>query len=242
VPRPGRACSAYLVRAAGSAALLDLGSGAFGNLQLAIEYPRLDAVIISHLHADHFFDLVPLRYGLKHGPLFRRDRLPLWLPPGSSERVRRLCDLISSEPGTAFLDEVFIVREYDPSQALAVNELRVTFARTLHYIDAYAARVEHNGKSIVYSSDTAPSDAVVEHARGASLFLCEAGLGLAFEEGTRGHSSAAEAGEMARRAGANRLALTHYSAAYAPAQLVAAAQRTFSGPVVAVDDGLDLFV
>ncbi len=52
--------------------LLDIGSGALGNLQLAIDYPALDAIVVSHMHADHFLDVIPLRYGLTYGPLSAR--------------------------------------------------------------------------------------------------------------------------------------------------------------------------
>jgi len=65
IPRPGRACSAYLIAGAGTRAVVDFGSGALANLRFYCEPDQLDAVVISHMHADHFFDLIPLRYALK---------------------------------------------------------------------------------------------------------------------------------------------------------------------------------
>jgi ribonuclease BN (tRNA processing enzyme) len=242
MPRPGRACSSYLVRTPRAAVLLDLGSGALGKLQLAIDYRRLDAVVISHVHADHFLDVIPLRYGLRDGLPRPQGQMPLWLPPGGAQTVRALCNVLAPAGRTDFLDEVFIVREYDPSRPLEVNGLRLTFKPTRHYIEAFAVRAQSDGASIVYSADTAPSDAVVDHARDCSLFLCEATLGLGTEQGRRGHSSAREAGEMARHAGAARLVLTHYGAAYAPEALVDAAEHCFSGSVLAADDGMELSV
>jgi len=240
VQRPGRACSCYLVRTRDAAVLMDLGSGALGNLHNAIDYPALDAVIITHMHADHFLDLVPLRYGLKYGPLLRDGRMPIWLPPGGSSMLRTLCSAFASESSNDFLDEVFEVREYDPSLPLEINDLTLSFRKTRHYIDTYSIRAERGKASMVYSADTAPCDAVVEHATGCGLFLCEATLGLTTEDGTRGHLSAEEAGEMAERAGVNRLVLTHYSATYAPDELVETAQTKFDGRVSIADDGVEL--
>jgi ribonuclease BN (tRNA processing enzyme) len=242
VPRPGRACSCYLVRTREAAVIFDLGSGALGNLQLTIDYSQIDAVVVSHMHADHFIDVIPLRYGLTYAPLRRKDRMPIWLPPGGSAILRKLCSVFVREGRGDFLDEVFTLREYDPSEPLEINDLRLTFSPTVHYIEAYSIRGVCGASSVTYSGDTAPCASVVEHARGCSLFLCEATLGLATEEGERGHSSAREAGEMARKAGVHRLALTHYGSAHAPGELVDAARSTFAGPVAVVDDGVDLSV
>jgi len=239
VQRPGRACSSYLVRTRDATVALDLGSGALGNLNAAIEYPRVDAVVVSHMHADHFLDVVPLRYGLKYGPLRRERRMPLWLPPGGVRVLRTLCGAFVSEGAGDFLDEVFDVAEYAADRPLEINDLRLTFGPTRHYIRTYAIRAERDGVSVVYSADTAPCESVVEHARDCSLFLCEATLGLGSEESPRGHSSAREAGEMARRAGAGELALTHYGGGEDASQLAEAAGSAFGGRIRVADDGLD---
>jgi ribonuclease BN (tRNA processing enzyme) len=241
VPRPGRACSCYLLRSAGAAVVLDFGSGALGNLRLAIDYSSIDAAIISHMHADHFLDLIALRYGLKYGPSFRQSRMPLWLPPGGSAMLRALCNAFARESAADFLSEVFEVREYDPALPLDIGDLRLGFRKTRHYIDTYAICAERGGASLVYSADTAPCDALVEHARNCGLFLCEATLGLGGEEGDRGHLSAEEAGEIAARAGVHHLVLTHYHDAISPGELVEAARRRFSGQISLADDGADFF-
>jgi ribonuclease BN (tRNA processing enzyme) len=240
VQRPGRACSCYLLRSRDAAVLLDIGSGALGNLHLAIDYPQLDAVIVSHMHADHFLDLVPLRYGLQYGPLLRDGRMPLWLPPGGVNVLRTIASAFVNEGPNDFLDEVFEVREYDPTLPLEINDMTLTFRRTRHYIETYAIRTERSNSSIVYSSDTAPCDSVVELARDCSLFLCEATIGLGIEQGERGHLTAEEAGHLAARAGAQRLILTHYGSTYAADELVEAAQSAFNGRVSIADDGIEL--
>jgi ribonuclease BN (tRNA processing enzyme) len=240
VPRPGRACSCYLLRSRDAAVLLDLGSGALGNLHTAIDYPELDAVVVSHMHADHFLDIIPLRYGLKYGPLLRDGRMPLWLPPGGSQMLRTIASAFAREGPTDFLDEVFDVNEYDPAIHLEINDVKLSFCRTRHYIETYAIRADCGKASVVYSADTAPCDEIVEHARNCSLFLCESTLGLGSEDGERGHLTAEEAGQLAARAGARRLILTHYSSTYAADELVEAAQTSFKGRVSIADDGVEL--
>jgi ribonuclease BN (tRNA processing enzyme) len=229
-----------LVRTPEGAVLLDAGPGAFSKLALAIDYTQLDAIVVSHMHADHFFDLVPFRYALKYGPRRSAGRVPLWLPPGGSASLDALRRAVSTDAPATFFDDVFEVGEYDPMQGLLFGDLRLDFAQTRHFINTFAIRAERGGASVVYSADTAPCEAVVNLARDAAIFLCEAALGLSTEAGERGHTSASEAGEMAQRAGVDRLALTHYSAAEPGDALVEAAKRQFHGPVVLADDGMDL--
>jgi len=241
-PRPSGACSSYLLKTGDAAVLWDIGTGAFAKLQLAIEYSRVDAIVVSHMHADHFFDLVPLRYGLKYGPQRRGDLLPLWLPPGGRESLQSLRRAVSADAPADFFDSVYSVSEYDPARPLVVKDMRLTFCRTRHYVPAFAVRADCNSSSVTYSADTAPCDAVVELASETSLFLCEAALGLGTETGERGHSSAEEAGEMARRARAQRLLLTHYSSSFSAESLVRAARGHFPGPVDAALDGMEVNV
>jgi ribonuclease BN (tRNA processing enzyme) len=242
MPRPGRACSAYLLEAGDALVLLDIGTGSVAKLQLVTEYTRLDAIVITHMHADHFFDLVPLRQGLKHGPLAPAERLPVFLPPGGRRALDALRQAVSPDASADFFDAVYDIREYDPCATLAIKAMRLTFAPTQHYIEGFAVRAECDGTSLTYSSDTAPCDAVVELARESGLLLAEASLGLGSEEGKRGHSSAAEAGEMASRANALRLVLTHYDSAYGAEALIAAAKGRFAGSIAAADDGLQFSV
>ncbi|MBV8147612.1 MAG: MBL fold metallo-hydrolase [Candidatus Eremiobacteraeota bacterium] len=242
MPRPGGANSCYLVRSPATTVLLDVGSGAAGKLQLATDYRELDAIVISHMHPDHFFDLVALRHGLKYGEGSSKERMPLWLPPGGAEILSTLSALISEGGRRGFFDDIYLVHEYEPVVPLHVGDLRVRFARTQHYIAAYAMRIECGGKTLTYSADTAPCDAVVELARGADLFLCEAALGLESEHGERGHSSAYEASEMAARAGAARLVLTHYPARCSAEELIDAARTRFNGPIEVADDGTDVTI
>jgi ribonuclease BN (tRNA processing enzyme) len=238
IPRPGRACSSYLLESATHAVVADLGTGAFANLRRYLEPDRIDAVVISHMHADHFLDVVPLRYALKYGNRVRDGKLPLYLPPGGEAMLRRLVGAFAIESGDDFLGEVFDVRTFDPAATLETGDVRLRFAPTSHYVPTFALRADVGDASVTYSADTAPDDRVVALARDSSAFICEATLAPEGErELPRGHLSAREAAKMAADARVERLLLSHYPASADVGELEAIARSVFDGDVTVVDDG-----
>lgn len=241
VPRPGRACSAYLVESNGARVMVDFGTGAIQSLRKHIECAELDAIVISHMHPDHYMDLVQLRFALKLGTPPRQTPLPVALPPGGLERMNDLGKVV--ETGQPFWTNVLDLYEYDPAFKLTLADLTIEFAKTLHYIDAYAMRIQSNSTVITYSADTAPCDAVIHHARNTDLFICETALGPTGTDYTpRGHSNAAEAGQMAAAARTKHLLLTHYASQFDPQALAAAASQTYAGKITVADDGMEFAV
>ena len=236
IPRPDRACSSYLVDDGETPIVLDLGTGALANLRRYADYDRLSAVVISHMHADHFIDLIPLRYALRYGSRRRANKLPVHLPPGGLAMLRTLVSAFANEGGE-FLSDVFEIGEYDPSAPLHVEGATLRFAPTSHYIPAFAVRWDRHGASVTYSADTAPDQRVVELARESDVFLCEATLRVGEDEpGVRGHSTAADAAAMARDANVRRLVLTHYGEESTALDLDESARPIFGGEIVVADD------
>jgi len=217
--------------------VLDLGTGSFANLRSHVDYDRIDAVVISHMHADHFVDVIPLRYALRYGHMRREGKLPLYLPPDGERMLYHLVGAFADEGAGDFLAEVFDVRTYNPAKPLRIEDATLTFAHTMHYIPAFAMRYSINGQSVTYSADTAPDHRVSDLARGTDLFICEATL-LAgdVEQGMRGHCSALEAAEMARAAGCGCLCLSHYGEASRSRDLDESARELFSGEIIVADD------
>lgn len=236
IPRPGRACSSYLLRFGGRAVVFDFGTGAYANLVRYMPAKELDAICISHLHSDHFFDLVPLRYALRYGPERRAEPLPVYVPPGGKAMLEGLGAFISGE-GEAFFDGTLALHEYDPAETLLAAGAEIRFAAVPHYIDSFAMRCTVPEGVIAYSADTAFDQRVVDIATEADLFICEATLGpIGVENGDRGHCSAADAGKMAAAARVGQLALTHYGIEQDPQALLAAAAAQFKGQIDVLDD------
>ena len=243
VPRAGNACSCYLIETRTTRIILDCGLGAIQSLRRFIDPATLDAVVISHLHPDHVFDLVPLRYLCAFPPTKRVTKLDVYVHRGALAQMRRLAVAVPSRQGVRFFEQSMRLLEYNAGKILEIGDLRLTFAKTIHYIEAYAIRVANGTSSVTYSADTAPCARVSNLARNTDLFICECSLGPDGKESRpRGHSSAAEAARMARDAGAKHLLLTHYGEQFAPRALAAAAKREFAGRVSVADDAVSVKV
>jgi ribonuclease BN (tRNA processing enzyme) len=226
----GGACSGYLVEGGSRCLLLDCGNGVFGKLRAACDFTRVSAVVISHLHADHFIDLVPYAYALSYSHQARAagSRPVLYAPPGARETFRRITGAWDAEE---LIEQAFELREYDPAAELVLDPLRVRFHEVPHFIRTHAVQVHHDGARFTYGADCRPNDAIVEFARDSDLLMLEATLEQPEEQGCRGHLTPAEAGEHAKRAGAGRLVLTHMSSDHDGPRAQAEAERAFGAPV-----------
>jgi ribonuclease BN (tRNA processing enzyme) len=244
----GGACSGYLVEDDGTAVLVDCGNGVFGKLRQRIDYVDVDAVLISHLHADHFLDLVPYAYALTYAPRQQPvpvDRWPgtdnparpeLHAPPGARETFRRI---VGSWGNEDLIENAFHLREYDRASTVEIGPVKVEFQPVPHFTETYAMSISsRNGSGrIVYGADSSPTDALTEFASRAELMLVEATLPRPERTGVRGHLTPAEAGEHARAAGAERLLLVHISDELDAEWARAEAAGAFGGPVSVAREG-----
>jgi ribonuclease BN (tRNA processing enzyme) len=238
-PNAGGACSGYLVSNGSDVVLIECGFGILSRVRERLELDQLKAVIISHLHADHFMDLVPLRYGLKYGALRSDPSLPLFAPPGATEFFARLGGALDNDPH--FFDGTFNLNEYQPDRPLEIGSLTLEFRQVKHYVPSYAMAI-HAGKKLAYSADAAPCPVLTEVASKADLFLCEAAIESTKDDDPspshRGHMTAVEAADIARLAGARRLLLTHYRAnGTRDGALAAEARSVFGGPAEFAEEG-----
>jgi ribonuclease BN (tRNA processing enzyme) len=230
------ACSGYLVEAGDRCLLLDCGNGVFGKLRALGDFTHVCAVVISHLHADHFIDLVPYAYALAYSHQARAagSRPLLYAPPGARETFRRITGAWDAEE---LIEQAFELHEYDPGRELALDPLRVRFHEVPHFIRTHAVQVRADGVSFTYGADCRPNDAIVDFARETDLLMLESTLEHPEEGPRRGHLTPGEAGEHAARAGARRLVLTHMSADHDAAQAQAEAERTFGAAVELAREG-----
>ena len=238
VPGPDSPASCYLLSAEDAAGrtwhlVLDLGSGAFGPLQRWVEPTAVDAVLLSHLHADHCLDTTALYVALKYGPArAAARRVPLWAPAGAGERLARAYDL-PAEPG---MSGQLAVGAWADREPVAVGPFAVVPHRVEHPVEAYGLRItgpgEDGGERVVaYTGDTDACPALADLGRDADLLLSEASLLEEWGEPRGVHLTGRRAGEAAAAAGAQRLVLTHLPPWTPPATVLAEAREAYDGPV-----------
>ena len=225
-PGPESPCSGYLVEHDGYRLVLDLGNGALGQLQRHCDLLAVDAVLVSHLHADHCLDLVGYSYARRYHPDGIPPRLPVHGPAGLEARILESYEA----PPQDGLGDVYDYVEHGPD-VRQLGPFTVSSAQVEHPVTSYALRLEAAGRSLVYSGDTARSDALVELARDCDLLLCEASWASDPEPPQGIHLTGREAGEHAARAGAARLLLTHLMPYADPEVMLGEARECYAGPL-----------
>ena len=204
-PNPGGAQSGYLVEEDGRRLLLDCGPGVLPRLRQMEPWPRVDAIVITHFHLDHWGDIVPWAFGGMFGSGRGIAPPELWLPRGGREIIHGLDPVLYAN---AIL-ELFPVQEYEEEKEFVAAGFELVAYRMLHYaLESYGLKVRSGSRTLAYSADSAPCDGLVALARDADLFLCEATLTQP-EPGIRGHLTAEEAIEAFEAGGAGRLIIIH---------------------------------
>jgi len=238
--RPGATGAAYLLRANGSSLLLDLGQGSFPRLAGLLDPVALDAVVISHLHPDHFVDLVPLRHYLRYERPAGRVRVVG--PDGLSTRL----DALNGEVGfcAAALD---IEALSEGRREIGRFELEV--ARVTHTDSGFGFRVSTAGGDrsgqvgLVYSGDCGRAEDLDALARPGDTLLCEVSFGPGPVEPGAQHLDGPAVGDLARRVGAGRVLLTHLQMGFDRGATVDSVRARFDGgPVELVDPGFETII
>ncbi|WP_347353065.1 MBL fold metallo-hydrolase [Intrasporangium sp.] len=215
--------------------VLDLGNGALGALQRHVHPCAVDAVLLSHLHVDHYVDLCGLYVMMKYlpgGP--GREVMPVWGPAGSGAHLAQVY-------GSADVEDVFgmfAFHELSDGAAFRIGPFTVTARRVRHPVEAYGFRVAADGAILAYTGDTDLCPALTPLLAGADLVLADA----AFVEGRDTvagiHLTGRRAAEAAVRAGGvRRLMLTHMPPWNDPEQCRQQAEQVWSGPVEVAKPG-----
>lgn len=228
--RPGSAGAAYLVRSAGAAIVLDLGQGAFPRLAALLEPSAIDAVFVSHLHPDHFIDLIALRHYLR----WQFDpprRVRVIAPDGLASRL----DALHDEPGFATQSlDIEALKE----GSVAVDDITVEAARVTHTRDSHAFRVSARpGTGLVYSGDCGRAEDLDRLVQPGDVLLCEVSFGPGPVPNDAEHLDGPAVGALATRTGARRVLLTHLQMGLDPKATIEAVARSYRGPVELVEPG-----
>lgn len=223
-PGPASPASCYLVEAEGFRMVLDLGNGALGALQRRIGLFDVDAICLSHLHADHCLDLCSYWVARRYAPDGPKPLLPVYGPADTADRMARAYDL-PMHPG---MRDAFDFRALRPG-AHEIGPFRVTVDRVNHPVETFGFRIEHDGRVFTYSGDTGESEALVRLGQDADLLLCEASFVDRANLPTDLHLTGRQAGEHAARAAARRLVLTHLVPWNDPDRSLEEADRAYHG-------------
>jgi len=222
-----------MVDADGFRLLLDFGPGSLSTLQRFVGLHVVDAILLSHLHADHVFDACSYVVARRYAPTGPLPPIPVYAPSGAPERLAAAY----GGPDEAPLDDVYTFYALQPGM-FPIGPFEITVDRMNHPVETYGVRIEHEGRVLAYSADTAPCDALVRLAQDADTFLCEASYLDGEDNPPDLHLTGREAGEHATKAGVGRLLLTHLVSAWgSEAETEEAAASTFSGPVEIVRPG-----
>ena len=214
-PAKDGACSGYLLQYNDANIILDLGSGSLANLisALSAELECIDAIILTHLHADHISDISVLRYavfrsnyavGMDGKPL----SIPLYCPSEPALEYETLCSY-----------DQFDVRPITEDVIIKVKGLELSFAPMQHPYPVFAVAAAEVGREqdlcrkFVYTGDTSWNQNLILFAEGANLMLADANL--ISQDRLAGkpvfHLTAEECGIAAAEAGVARLLLTHFT-------------------------------
>jgi ribonuclease BN (tRNA processing enzyme) len=213
---PENPSSGFLVEHAGARLWLDAGHGTFSALQRRIDATEVDAILISHVHADHCVDLYAFNIAMRFHEqgVLRRS---LYCP---QEVWHRMPLLLGDPPeGEKGFGQSFDLHPVEDGGVVEVCGLRIRYLRTDHPNYCLALRFESEDGVLTYSADTGPGTDLAAFAQGSDLLLCEA----TYQEGRVGapvHLTARQAGETALRAEARQLVLTHVWPAFDPRRSV----------------------
>lgn len=231
-PKANEATSSFLIEHEGFYCLFDCGSGVLASLQNYIALDELDAVVISHYHADHIADIGSLQYSrlIQHYIGEEANLLPIY---GHREDLQAY-DRLTYKSFTK-------KRPLAVGTTSKIGPFIVDVCETKHAVYCLAVKFSVKGQSVVFTADTEWHPPLVDFARDAGLLISEANL---YEEHiglSPGHLGGSEAGRLAQEANVQQLLLTHLPLHGNVQDILQAARTTFSGPVSIAKVGKSYF-
>ncbi|HEX9762088.1 MAG TPA: MBL fold metallo-hydrolase [Acidimicrobiia bacterium] len=230
-PVPGRPAAGFLIEHGDTRVWCDTGPGTF--VGLPVDPDMVDAVVISHQHADHCTDLLTAFHAWTYRPN-PREGVPVLAPQSVWSRMSSFVD----KGQESVFDRTFVFRAVSDGDTARFGDIAISFAGMNHSVPTVGSRWEADNRTLFYTGDTGPAGSWKEAARGVDVFLCEA----SYQESNKNpdyphHMSAAEGGQIAREIGAHRLVLTHIPPYLEVARSVHEAEQTFDRPVAAATPG-----
>lgn len=232
-PKSGEASSGYLLEHDGFHLLVDCGSAVLSQLQNYIAPKTIDAVILSHYHADHFADIGVLQHA--------------WLIGKYVDHINRNVPIYGHTFNkTAFEEltykDITTGIGYKENEQIHIGPFQIEFLRTHHPVPCFAMKICAANKTLVYTADSAYFEELAEFSKGADLLLCESNFYKGMDGAAAGHMTSEEAGKLASHAEVGKLVLTHLPHFGDLNQLLSEAQAIFTGDTVLASKGLQLTI
>ena len=236
-PNLRRASSGYLLEVGDELIWLDMGSGTLRRfLEFGHDLQRVNKLFLTHVHPDHTADLVPFFFAANYAPDFWGGRqLDVYGPPGLWHFLTHLGAAWSWVEPKAFERHV---HELEDGQKVDLKTCQVTAHRVVHgELNALSYRFEAEGKVFSFSGDSGVCDGLVRSARDADLFLCELAIPMTFPPKPDVHLNSVQVGQVATRAHAKRVVLTHLYPQADAVDIVAEVRPEYGGLLEKAEDG-----
>ena len=195
-------CPGYLIEKNDNKVLLDCGSGITREMNLPNDLENL-TIIISHLHRDHYADLLTLGYAtfVYHRLGLLKEKVKVYIPLEESNDKTYLTNM----------DEHFLeFIPYNENTKIQVSDLEITFKQNPHPVLTYSIKVKDDKHNLVYSSDTGYINNTLEDfAKDADLFICETTFLKNQKGAIDNHLTTIEAATIAKKASVKKLMITH---------------------------------
>ncbi|MEK5067414.1 MBL fold metallo-hydrolase [Sporosarcina sp. FSL K6-1508] len=227
-PKANSATSSFLIEHDGFHCLIDCGSGVLSSLQNYLPLEKLDAVVISHYHADHIADLGSLQFSriINFYLGNQAPPLPIYGHMEDQENFEKL----------SYQDQTMGIGITE-DRVVQIGPFDVSFCRTIHPVYCLAMKFTVGDRSIALTADTEWRDELVDFARGTDLLISEANLYEEHLGKAPGHLAGSEAGKLAKLAGAKQLVLTHLPLHGNINEILDAAVAIYDGPAELAEVG-----
>lgn len=228
----GRANASYLIKEDATSILIDVGNGSLSHLFSIMDPSDLDAVIISHLHMDHFGDIFPLRLYLYFE---KQKKIRLYLPEGGKEKLGS----VLSDEGREVFNKAFDFIAIE-EKVFKEGNLSFEFKKVCHLDPTFGIKItSDNGSTFVYSADSKYCSELAEISKDVDVLLTEATFQTK-DRASEVHMTAEDAGILASEANCGKLILTHIWPSLDEEESRKQASRFFNGPIGIAHEG-DVF-
>ncbi|OZI12501.1 hypothetical protein CEW92_06000 [Bacillaceae bacterium SAS-127] len=229
-PKVNEASSGYLFEEEGFKLLVDCGSGVLSKLQQHVAPEELNAVLLSHYHADHIADIGVLQHALLIQKHLGKEVTPLPIYSHNEDALFASLTYKGLTEG----------RAYQPNQTLTLGPFTVEFLRTVHSVPCFAMKISAHDHTVVYTADSAFQQQFIPFAKECDLLLCESNFYSGMDGQAVGHMTSTEAGRLAHSARVGTLVLTHLPHFGELAKLKEEAEAEFRGTVLLAKQSLEI--